>query len=338
MDCQSAASMSRHVRPFRQRRPDRHRCRPGTDAADRRQCLRRPARPALDRAGPRTRLVSSASATTVRCRPGRTDRARGRPVSRLGGHGYLAWLQTAAERHGRAAGCDLIHFTNGVSPVRSSTPFVVTIHDLSLLGRPSQHPVARLARVPFTGRRVAIGSARHHALGGDRRRRSADAPCPTLPTRGDPTRRASPRGRPQTTWPSSGRLGLTERRYVLSIGTIEPRKNGVGLAGAPSSDWRRTMRTCARVRRRPGMARRRIPDGPWRRAPSGTGSCSPATCRTGRWPPLLGGCAVMAYPSFQEGFGLPVVEAMAAGAPVVTSAGSSLHRGGRRCGGPRRSD
>jgi glycosyltransferase involved in cell wall biosynthesis len=39
---------------------------------------------------------------------------------------------------------------------------------------------------------------------------------------------------------------------------------------------------------------------------------------------LLESCAVMAYPSFQEGFGLPVIEAMAAGAPVVTSMASSL--------------
>ena len=39
---------------------------------------------------------------------------------------------------------------------------------------------------------------------------------------------------------------------------------------------------------------------------------------------LLRHCAVMAYPSTYEGFGLPVVEAMAAGVPVVTSRASSL--------------
>jgi alpha-1,3-rhamnosyl/mannosyltransferase len=39
---------------------------------------------------------------------------------------------------------------------------------------------------------------------------------------------------------------------------------------------------------------------------------------------LYGACDLFAYPSLYEGFGLPVVEAMAAGAPVLTSDNSSL--------------
>jgi glycosyltransferase involved in cell wall biosynthesis len=41
-------------------------------------------------------------------------------------------------------------------------------------------------------------------------------------------------------------------------------------------------------------------------------------------PYLLNGAEVFVYPSFYEGFGLPVLEAMACGTPVVTSSGSSL--------------
>jgi len=41
-------------------------------------------------------------------------------------------------------------------------------------------------------------------------------------------------------------------------------------------------------------------------------------------PYLLNGAQVFVYPSFYEGFGLPVLEAMACGVPVVTSSGSSL--------------
>jgi glycosyltransferase involved in cell wall biosynthesis len=39
---------------------------------------------------------------------------------------------------------------------------------------------------------------------------------------------------------------------------------------------------------------------------------------------LMAGCACFVYPSLYEGFGLPVLEAMALGAPVVTSNTSSL--------------
>src|SRR5262249_61136724 len=39
--------------------------------------------------------------------------------------------------------------------------------------------------------------------------------------------------------------------------------------------------------------------------------------------PLYRGASVVCYPSLWEGFGLPVLDAMAAGAPVVTSAGTS---------------
>lgn len=105
--------------------------------------------------------------------------------------------------------------------------------------------------------------------------------------------------------------------FVLFAGTIEPRKNLPGLVAAMRSlpdvplvvagadGW--------------GDARPDIP---------ATSGVHPAVHFVGFVPPadlwaLFRAAAVFAYPSFQEGFGLPILEAMAHGTPVVTSRGSS---------------
>jgi glycosyltransferase involved in cell wall biosynthesis len=244
------------------------------------------------------------------------------PESRLGGRGYLAWLLASAERHGRRAGCSLIHYTNAIAPLRTSLPFVVTVHDLALMRRPSQHPVARLPRIPFTvlaARRARLVIAPSEATADDVRRllhvpRSRVVVIPEAARflAVDPSDRTV-----------VDRLGLVSGSFILSIGTIEPRKNGVGLLAAferlASEDP--TLRLVFAG----GSGWR---DGPFRRALA----ASPALDRvvvTGYLPDrelaaLLEACAVMAYPSFHEGYGLPVLEAMAAGAPVVTSRVSSM--------------
>ena len=50
-------------------------------------------------------------------------------------------------------------------------------------------------------------------------------------------------------------------------------------------------------------------------------------------PALLRRAAVVAYPALEEGFGLPALEALACGAPLVTTEGTAMAEvaGGRRC-------
>ena len=249
-------------------------------------------------------------------------RAGSGPVSHLGGRGYLAWLLASAERDARRAGCALVHYTNAVAPIRTTLPFVVTIHDLALFRRPSQHPIARLVRIPFThlaARRARLVITPSEATAADARRllhvpRSRLVVIPEA-------------ARPLVIGPTDrtvlDRFGLTAGRFILALGTIEPRKNGVGLLAA----FERLVAEDPTLRLTfTGGAGWR--DGPFRRAIA----ASPARDRvvlTGHLPDgelaaLLEACAVMAYPSFHEGFGLPVLEAMAAGAPVVTSQVSSM--------------
>lgn len=115
-------------------------------------------------------------------------------------------------------------------------------------------------------------------------------------------------------------------RYVLSLGGIEPRKNlealveafrGVDtdawlvIAGGPVS-W------IPEAERRLRGAVAALPEDVARRVVL-TGYVSEADKRA-----LLAGAEALAYPSRYEGFGLPVLEAFAAGVPVLTSDVSSL--------------
>jgi glycosyltransferase involved in cell wall biosynthesis len=111
-----------------------------------------------------------------------------------------------------------------------------------------------------------------------------------------------------------------DRPYVLAVGTLEPRKNLERLIGA----WRRLpvplrdKHTLALVGPR-GWDDERILAAARGADVRLLGRVSDAELRA-----LYAGCAAFAYPSLYEGFGLPVLEAMAAGAPVVTSSVSSL--------------
>ena len=118
------------------------------------------------------------------------------------------------------------------------------------------------------------------------------------------------------------KYGLPEK-YILFVGTIEPRKNvdglirafelcadqlpgyGLVLAGAPGWQSGRLVQRAAASR----QARRII----------FTGYVDPAEKAA-----LYAGADVFVFPSWYEGFGFPVLEAMAAGLPVITSSRSSL--------------
>ncbi len=220
---------------------------------------------------------------------------------------------------------DVFHAPNFLLPPLLRAKGVVTVHDLSYLRLP-QYAYPSLARylasaVPRSLRRTDIVLADS--------RNTADDVTELLHVPADRVRPVYPGVDDQFT-PSAapGEREDLERvcgiagRYVLCVGTIEPRKNLVAaiqafehaseelgadlelvLAGAVGWMADETL-TAARAAGPRVRLIGRLPDS--------------------RLPALYRGAEALLYPSHYEGFGLPPLEAMACGTPVIVSRNSSL--------------
>jgi glycosyltransferase involved in cell wall biosynthesis len=113
-------------------------------------------------------------------------------------------------------------------------------------------------------------------------------------------------------------LGLAGRRYVAFLGTIEPRKNVPALVQAWVSAVGDDPDPPALVLAGGSGWDDRV-DAAVAAVPAHLMVLRPGYVPLEDLPGLLGGAEVVAYPSLGEGFGLPVLEAMACGAAVLTT-------------------
>ena len=216
---------------------------------------------------------------------------------------------------GRAAGreCDVVLATNSyLMAAVASAPSVVVVYDLVAFDRELRAPRGSLFErltLPLAVRRAAAMLCISDATRRELVERFPRARAETVPLAADPrffdavpARRAKP--------------------YVLCTGTLEPRKNVPRLIEAFAA-----LDPALRDSHELVLAG---PEG-WETAPilESIGAHGDFVRAIGfvpeaDLPGLYAGAVAFAYPSLQEGFGLPVLEAMAAGTPVLTSDVSSL--------------
>lgn len=110
------------------------------------------------------------------------------------------------------------------------------------------------------------------------------------------------------------------RPYVLAVGTLEPRKNLSRLLDA----WLALPQPLRAAHELALVGPRGWDDAEIVAKAQAAGARLLGKVSDEELRALYAGAAVFAYPSLYEGFGLPVLEAMAAGAPVITSNVSSL--------------
>lgn len=239
----------------------------------------------------------------------------------------MAWEQTGLPVLARRTRADVLHSPHYTMPLAPGLPVCVTLHDATFFSHPELHSPLK-ARFFRAATRWAV-------------RHAASLVAPSHATAGEVARYAGGRAQdvvvayhgvdaevfhpvPATEQARvRATLGIGDREYVAFLGTLEPRKNVPALVRA----W---VRVCADRDEPPALV---LAGGPgWDTDVDPTLASVPAgltAVRAGYLPfddlaGFLAGARVVAYPSLGEGFGLPVLEAMACGAAVLTTRELSL--------------
>ena len=214
---------------------------------------------------------------------------------------------------------DVVHGPNFVVPPARHAARVVTVHDLTAVHHP-ELCTAHTRTYPDALRRALATGAWVHTVSDFVRGEILDTfgadpdRVVTVPNGVDAIPPADP---------AAGARLAGGDRYLLALGTIEPRKNYPALlrafdqvadqlpdvrlvvAGPDGWDTERFAATLAACRHRSRITRVGMVDDSARAA-------------------LLRGALALAYPSVYEGFGLPPLEAMSVGVPVVATASGAV--------------
>ena len=231
------------------------------------------------------------------------------------------WWTIGLPSYLRSHPVDLFHGTNYEVPFRAHCPTVVTIHDLSLLLHSSTHEARAVRRarllMPLMARKATLIITPSELIKNEVCEHLKVQPGKVFAIPLAPRSTFTPLPLAQTV-ETRRRLGVADE-FLLFVGTIEPRKNLLTLIRALEEVLRTThlrpeLVVAGKVGWKSDELLSHLERSPAKERIKLVGFVSDEDLRA-----LYSTCRAFIYPSIYEGFGLPPLEAMACGAPVIAS-------------------
>ncbi|HEY1251046.1 MAG TPA: glycosyltransferase family 1 protein [Thermoanaerobaculia bacterium] len=244
----------------------------------------------------------------------------------------IVWLQSTLPQRLSRWQADVLVSALTIGPARGRVPYVSVVHDLTPLTHPEWHSGRTLLGFVPLWERTVERAARFLCVSDTTARDLVSrypetAPRVRVAKNGVDRDFFFPADEPAALQRTRQRYAGGQR-YILYLGTLEPRKNVEALVVACERLWgkrrsRPDLVLAGGAGWKTGALHRRIARSAYRDKIHVTGYAARDAARA-----LYRAAEVFVYPSLFEGFGLPILEAMACGTPVVASTADALREVG----------